>query len=110
MSFDITTDPNDPSIMHVDFWAKMDLPVEYIKVDMLLQSRNMTWREYFDSLKQESFTKNPSVSKQIYEQMQERYPGPYTVQQYYSPKRGCLDYQLVFADPKQETLWMIKHT
>lgn len=109
MSFDISTDPSDPTKLYVDFWFAPVQAVPHITINMHVTPKIETWQDYFDSLKQTNFLKSISTSTQIYDSMQERYPGPYTVQQFYSPKRGCLDYKLVFDDPKYETLWKLKY-
>jgi len=41
--------------------------------------------------------------------MQDFFPGPYTIQEYYNVKLGRFDYKLVFEDPRQETLWRLKY-
>ena len=40
--------------------------------------------------------------------MQIKYPGPYRVEQFYNPKRARIDLRLVFDDPKEETMWLLR--
>ena len=40
--------------------------------------------------------------------MQIKYPGPYTVEQYYSTDKMKWDLRLRFADPREETLWLLR--
>ena len=40
--------------------------------------------------------------------MQIKYPGPYTVEQYYNIDKMKWDLRLRFADPKQETMWRLR--
>jgi len=41
--------------------------------------------------------------------MQDFFPGPYTVEEYYNSELNKFDYRLKFEDPKQELLWKIKY-
>ena len=41
--------------------------------------------------------------------MQDFFPGPYSVEEYYDAKLGRFNYRLKFEDPKQETIWRIKY-
>lgn len=41
--------------------------------------------------------------------MQEFFPGPYTIEEYYDANLGRFNYRLKFEDPKQELLWKIKY-
>ena len=40
--------------------------------------------------------------------MQTKYPGPYTVEQYYNADKMKWDLRLRFADPREETLWLLR--
>ena len=40
--------------------------------------------------------------------MKEFYPGNYTVVEAYIPKRGVFGFRLVFEDPREETMWMLR--
>lgn len=40
--------------------------------------------------------------------MQIRYPGPYTVEQFYNADKMKWDVRLRFADPQEETMWILK--
>lgn len=42
--------------------------------------------------------------------MQKRYPGPYRVEQYYNSEKMKWDLRLKFADPQEETMWLLKQT
>lgn len=42
--------------------------------------------------------------------MQIKYPGNYTVEQFYNPKRMKIDLRLRFDDPKEETIWLLKQS
>lgn len=42
--------------------------------------------------------------------MQIKYPGPYTVEQFYNAEKMKWDVRLKFDDPKQEIMWMLKHS
>ena len=42
--------------------------------------------------------------------MQTKYPGPYIVEQFYNPKIMKIDLRLKFANPKQETMWILRHS
>lgn len=39
-----------------------------------------------------------------------KYPGNYQVEPYYSPDKMKWDLRLKFANPKEETLWLIKYS
>ena len=41
--------------------------------------------------------------------MQSLYPGPYIVEEYYNSKLKHFDLKLTFADPKEETMWLLKY-
>lgn len=40
--------------------------------------------------------------------MQKRYPGNYTVESYYNADKMKWDLRLRFADPREETMWMLR--
>ena len=40
--------------------------------------------------------------------MQLKYPGPYTVEQYYNADKMKWDLRLQFDDPRQKTMWLLK--
>ena len=42
------------------------------------------------------------------EQMQKKYPGPYTVEPYYNAEKMKMDLRLKFDDPKEQTMWLLK--
>lgn len=42
--------------------------------------------------------------------MQIKYPGPYTVEQYYNSDKMKWDLRLRFDDPAEETLWLLKQS
>lgn len=41
--------------------------------------------------------------------MQDFFPGPYSVEEYYDANLGRFNYRLKFEDPKQETMWRMKY-
>ena len=43
-----------------------------------------------------------------YKWMQEKYPGPYRVEQYYNTDKMKWDLRLRFDSPKAETFWLLK--
>jgi hypothetical protein len=49
-------------------------------------------------------------TQQVTDMMQDRFPGPYVVEEFYNIARGCFDLRLKFEDPKQETMWRIKYS
>lgn len=42
--------------------------------------------------------------------MQEQYPGPYTVDEYFNSKNLMFQYRLVFSNPIEETFWMLQNS
>ena len=40
--------------------------------------------------------------------MQIKYPGPYTVEQYYNINKMKWDLRLRFDDPREETMWLLR--
>lgn len=42
--------------------------------------------------------------------MQIKYPGPYRVEQYYNSDKMKWDLRLKFANPKEETFWLLKYS
>lgn len=40
--------------------------------------------------------------------MQIKYPGPYTVEQFYNADKMKWDLRLKFDDPKEETFWLLR--
>lgn len=40
--------------------------------------------------------------------MQVKFPGEYTVEQFYNPKTMKIDLRLRFNDPKEETMWLLR--
>lgn len=40
--------------------------------------------------------------------MQIKYPGPYTVEQYYNNDKMMWDLRLRFEDPREETMWRLR--
>lgn len=44
----------------------------------------------------------------VNEMMRTRYPGNYTVVEAYDPSRGVFGFKLVFDDPREETMWLLR--
>ena len=42
--------------------------------------------------------------------MKKKYPGNYTVEQYYNPDKMKWDLRLRFESPKEETFWLLKYS
>jgi hypothetical protein len=42
--------------------------------------------------------------------MQQRYPGPYIVEEYFDSKKIMFQYRLKFETPADETFWMIQQS
>lgn len=55
-----------------------------------------------------SFPNEVEPEQQITEVMQESFPGPYIVEEYFDSDKQRFDIRLKFEDPKQEMLWKIK--
>lgn len=45
----------------------------------------------------------------LLEELQERYPGRYRVEEYYNPVRQRLDFRIVFEHERDEMWWKLKH-
>lgn len=58
----------------------------------------------------EQSDKEDAVMRVILEQMQERWPGPYTIEEYFDSKRMAFAIRLKFEDKNQELMWKIKHS
>lgn len=75
-----------------------------------------TWQSYLRRLgngingvadRSETVTDSDIVAR-AEKYMQIKYPGPYTVEQYYNSDKMKWDLRLRFEDPKQETMWLIR--
>lgn len=42
--------------------------------------------------------------------MQKKYPGPYTVEQFYNAEKMKWDLRLRFDSPEEETFWLLKYS
>ena len=42
--------------------------------------------------------------------MQEKYPGPYSVESYYNADKMKFDLRLRFDDPQEETIWLLRQS
>lgn len=79
----------------------------------------MTWREHLDYYSLCSFDNTAFLTKMklnpektildiAQEFFQEKWPGNYIIEEFYNPKRGRIDLRLKFADPREETMWLLK--
>lgn len=48
-------------------------------------------------------------SKDVAAAMQQKYPGPYKVESYWDAEHQRYDYQLIFNDAQEQTLWLLKN-
>lgn len=42
------------------------------------------------------------------EELQQKWPGNYRIEEFYNPKKGRIDLRLQFNDPKEETMWLLR--
>ena len=77
-----------------------------------------TWQSYLRRLgngingvfeRSKTITEEDIVAN-AYKWMQIKYPGPYRVESYYNSDKMKFDLRLVFDDPKEETLWLLRWT
>ena len=73
------------------------------------------WRDYLDNYYRTSFVNGDYLAgferlAIIQTEMQARFPGKYQVVSFYNTKKMRFDMRLSFDDPKQETMWKIKHS
>ena len=87
--------------MYPGNYINHSIPKNTIGWKSLLKSMNLslTW----DTRNHEEFLKEAT------EMMQNLYPGQYKIEEYYNARLKHLDLRLVFDDPKEETLWMLKY-
>jgi len=81
--------------------------------------KKWTWQ---DHLRELEFQYNNSIStyntqeitmkdmKHVNEVMQVLYPGPYSVVEKYLPDRMVFGFSLVFDDPREEIIWLLKNS
>lgn len=75
-----------------------------------------TWQSYLRRLghgingiaeRSQNVTEEDIVAN-AYKWMQTKYPGNYTVEQYYNADKMKWDLRLKFEDPSEETFWLLK--
>jgi hypothetical protein len=65
-----------------------------------------TWEGYLISLQ----LNNPGITaEEITEKLKAKWPGDYTVIEYYNARRGVMDHRVKFDDPRKEMLWVLKN-
>ena len=76
-----------------------------------------TWQNYLrrlgnglNGVATNKFITERDIVENAQKYMQIRYPGNYTVEQYYNVDKMRWDLRLRFEDPKEETLWLLRWT
>ena len=84
---------------------------------MINKDNAITWQAYLLELqlRYASWTRIGQTSTKdglddATEIMQRRYPGNYTVDEKYDPVRGTFSLYLRFNDPRDETIFILKHS
>ena len=74
-----------------------------------------TWQETLDQLHTEFDLWTSAQGADLHNKMeqftqimQERFPGPYVVEEFFNAPKGRFDYRLKFESEKQELMWKIK--
>lgn len=83
---------------------------------MFEHDTSTTWQSYLSRLgsgingiteRSKNFTEEDIVAN-AQKYMQIKFPGKYIVEQFYNAKKMKMDLRLKFADPKEETFWLLK--
>jgi hypothetical protein len=76
--------------------------------------QDMNWKQvlnaFYDREVSTSLKPDWQIINTVFKVMQDRYPGPYTIYEYYDPKICRLRLNIAFEDPLQETMWLIKNS
>jgi len=70
---------------------------------MGINRRELTWQETIEGY-------NGRSTEYITDTMQEKYPGPYTIQQRYDSERGGWYYTMEWEDDADRVFWILKNT
>lgn len=106
----VSIDPNDDSKLIVDFTFQPVRPVLYINMDINLSNKK-TWRDMLRTLylRGGSGLRDDKRLEIVAGRMQQQWPGPYIVEEFYNARLQGFDARLKFEDPKQETMWKIRN-
>jgi hypothetical protein len=76
----------------------------------------LTWRNLLEFLSHvmNAPSDGKSVTRirteQVMQEMQQRFPGPYTIGEEYDPETDVWSWKLVFADKHQEIIWHLQNS
>lgn len=93
----------------VGFFYAPYKPMKVTYKDLLISLHNSKL-QYSKLPMTERDDKEKQVMATVQETMQERFPGPYVVEEYYDTKRMSFALRLKFNTPAEETMWMIKNS
>ena len=105
----------DDNTITIDYTITPVKPVEYISITTTLYPEKMSWKE---TLKQmylhygwsTAFPEEGEKLAELNEAFQKKFPGNYTLEEFYNAKLQRFDVRLKFFDPKDETLFLLKHS
>lgn len=84
-------------------------PVQYISITTTLYPKKMSWREVLNDMYFQCGTSRDELA-QLDATFREKFPGEYTLEEFYNAKLQRFDVRLKFADPKQETMFLLKNS
>lgn len=104
----------DDNKITIDYTFQPVQPVQYISVNMTLQPNKMSWREtlnhmYFNYGWSTAFPEEEEKLAQLNEMFQKKFPGNYTLEEFYNAKLQRFDVRLMFFNPKEETMFLLKY-
>ena len=100
----------------IDYTITPVKPVEYITITSMLYPEKQSWKEVLQSMYMKyrswstAFPEEGEKLAQLNEAFQEKFPGNYTIEEFYNAKLQRFDVRLKFFDPKDETLFLLKHS
>ena len=107
------------SILGQTFNLKNHKPVLVAPLLKGIAKKPMKWQEHLDYYSLCSFDNTAFLTKMklnpqktvldiAQEFFQKKWPGNYIIEEFYNPKKGRVDLRLKFADPREETFWLLK--
>ena len=106
----------DDNKIIIDFTFTPVQPVQYINVTTTLYPDKMTWKETLNHMYMQygswsaAYPEEEEKLAQLNEMFQKKFPGNYTIEEFYNAKLQRFDVRLKFFDPKDETMFLLKNS
>lgn len=91
-------------------------PVKYVSMSAVFYPNQISWRKVLDDMYlrygswSDKFPDEQEKLAQLDGLFREKFPGPYVIEEFYDAKLGRFNVRLKFAEPKDETMFILKHS